>query len=152
MPRRRVRPEDRQRSCKACLSCKASKIRCDSLSPCAACVHRGRGDSCQYSEIDRRRRRPLSLDESYQSRPRIQVAAPGSGTHGTPSSGTPSPGPFPSVPITPDPSHHGDTTALTLPLPTGDAVPSHMAENGRNSRDRINAGLANVRTQPMLMG
>lgn len=56
MPRPKVRPEDRQRTYKACLLCKSSKIRCDSESPCASCVKRGRASSCVYSDVDRRRR------------------------------------------------------------------------------------------------
>ncbi|KAL2826774.1 hypothetical protein BJY01DRAFT_262219 [Aspergillus pseudoustus] len=56
MPRPKVRPENRQRSYRACLSCKSSKIRCDALQPCSSCVRRDQADSCTYSGIDRRRR------------------------------------------------------------------------------------------------
>ncbi|KAK9771621.1 putative Zn(2)-C6 fungal-type domain-containing protein [Seiridium cardinale] len=56
MPRPKVRPEDRQRSSRACNSCKASKIRCDSQLPCSACLRRKRASSCTYRDIDRRRR------------------------------------------------------------------------------------------------
>lgn len=48
MPRPKVRPEDRQRSSKACVACKASKIRCDSELPCAACIRRDRASLCVY--------------------------------------------------------------------------------------------------------
>jgi hypothetical protein len=57
MPRPKVRPEDRKRSCKACVSCKASKIRCDSRLPCAACQKRGQSATCIYTGTDRRRTR-----------------------------------------------------------------------------------------------
>lgn len=57
MPRPKVRPEDRKRSCKACVSCKASKIRCDSRLPCATCVRRGQSAACVYTGTDRRRTR-----------------------------------------------------------------------------------------------
>ncbi len=57
MPRPKVRPEDRQRSSRACTACKASKIRCDSQSPCAACVRRERGAFCIYQSTGRQRRR-----------------------------------------------------------------------------------------------
>ncbi|KAK6085228.1 C6 transcription factor [Seiridium cupressi] len=60
MPRPRVRPEDRQRSSRACNSCKASKIRCNSQIPCSACLRRKRASSCTYTDIDRRRRTSTS--------------------------------------------------------------------------------------------
>jgi hypothetical protein len=55
MPRPKVRPEDRQRSSKACLPCQASKIRCDSQTPCISCVRRDRSSACTYIESHRRR-------------------------------------------------------------------------------------------------
>lgn len=55
MPRPKVRPEDRQRSSKACLPCQASKIRCDSQTPCISCVRRDRSAACTYVETHRRR-------------------------------------------------------------------------------------------------
>lgn len=67
MPRPKVRPEDRKRSCKACVSCKASKIRCDSRLPCATCVRRGQSASCVYSGTDHRRRPRHSDVTSHQS-------------------------------------------------------------------------------------
>ncbi|ETS78727.1 hypothetical protein PFICI_08580 [Pestalotiopsis fici W106-1] len=57
MPRPRVRPEERQRSERACAACKASKIRCDSQIPCEACVRRKRSQYCVYTHFDRRRHR-----------------------------------------------------------------------------------------------
>lgn len=56
MPRPKVRPENRQRSCRACLACKASKIRCDGKDPCGSCLRRDLGNSCTYSGVDRRRK------------------------------------------------------------------------------------------------
>ena len=56
MPRPKVRPENRQRSDRACLACKASKIRCNSQHPCGSCLRRDQAESCIYSGIDRRRR------------------------------------------------------------------------------------------------
>ncbi|KAL2825053.1 hypothetical protein BDW59DRAFT_180004 [Aspergillus cavernicola] len=56
MPRPKVRPENRQRSARACVACKSSKIRCDALQPCASCIRRDQADSCSYSGVDRRRR------------------------------------------------------------------------------------------------
>ncbi|CRG91843.1 Thiamine repressible genes regulatory protein thi1 [Talaromyces islandicus] len=56
MPRPKVRPEDRQRSSKACLPCQASKIRCDSQSPCMSCARRDRAAACTYTETNNRRR------------------------------------------------------------------------------------------------
>lgn len=55
MPRPKVRPEDRQRSLKACLPCQASKIRCDSQTPCTSCTRRDRPGACVYNSESRRR-------------------------------------------------------------------------------------------------
>ncbi|KAL5341761.1 hypothetical protein BJX70DRAFT_395493 [Aspergillus crustosus] len=63
MPRPKVRPEDRRRSTRACLSCKTSKIRCDALQPCGSCRRRGQASHCTYSGIDRRRRQRLDDSE-----------------------------------------------------------------------------------------
>ncbi|KAF2638507.1 hypothetical protein P280DRAFT_455537 [Massarina eburnea CBS 473.64] len=49
MPRPKVKPQDRRRAVKACLSCKVSKVRCNAQSPCNVCVRRGRENSCVYS-------------------------------------------------------------------------------------------------------
>ncbi|KAF9893440.1 hypothetical protein FE257_010752 [Aspergillus nanangensis] len=57
MPRPKVRPEDRQRSSRACKTCKALKIRCDSQNPCTTCIRREQPDECIYIGTDRRRRR-----------------------------------------------------------------------------------------------
>lgn len=56
MPRPKLLPEARVRSSKACSSCKSSKIKCDSRTPCSACEKRGRVSSCIYRDVDGRRR------------------------------------------------------------------------------------------------
>ncbi|CRL20767.1 Fungal transcriptional regulatory protein, N-terminal [Penicillium camemberti] len=56
MPRPKVRPENRQRSYRACVACKTSKIRCDAQRPCGSCVRRDQASTCVYSGVDRRRR------------------------------------------------------------------------------------------------
>lgn len=55
MPRRRPPPDERQRSSKACVACKASKIKCDAQTPCTACEKRGKASLCIYAGIDGRR-------------------------------------------------------------------------------------------------
>ncbi|KAF6822758.1 C6 transcription factor [Colletotrichum plurivorum] len=57
MGRPPVRPEDRKRSAKACITCRATKKRCDGASPCRPCLNRGNGTLCEYSQ-QRRTRRP----------------------------------------------------------------------------------------------
>lgn len=69
MPRPKVLPEDRQRTYKACLVCKASKIRCDSELPCSSCVKRGRESSCVYSDTARRRRTRTAPPQAQQQQP-----------------------------------------------------------------------------------
>lgn len=49
MPRPRVPPENRIRAYRACDPCKASKTRCDSKLPCAACNKPSRMVHCTYS-------------------------------------------------------------------------------------------------------
>lgn len=66
MPRRPVRPQDRQRVARACDSCKSSKKRCDGLQPCRACEKRGGHDSCHYTPG--RRHHPLPRRESTSTR------------------------------------------------------------------------------------
>lgn len=69
MPRRHVPPEERQRVYQACLSCKASKKRCDSKVPCGPCLKRDRGSSCTYPGPTNRRR--LSMPRYYATRNRL---------------------------------------------------------------------------------
>ncbi|OKL55458.1 hypothetical protein UA08_09281 [Talaromyces atroroseus] len=69
MPRPKVRPEDRLRAPRACLACKASKIRCDAQRPCASCVRRKHPDACVYSGVDGRRRRTFSRADSQAQSP-----------------------------------------------------------------------------------
>lgn len=49
MPRPRVRPENRQRSARACEPCKIAKKRCDSALPCGTCVKKSIAPSCEYA-------------------------------------------------------------------------------------------------------
>lgn len=52
-----MKPQDRQRSARACLPCKASKIRCDAASPCGPCCKRERTSACVYLESSRKRQK-----------------------------------------------------------------------------------------------
>ncbi|KAF3760702.1 hypothetical protein M406DRAFT_63880 [Cryphonectria parasitica EP155] len=56
MPRPKVRPQDRQRSVKACDACKASKKRCDANQPCRLCLKKGTQDTCTYTPTARGKR------------------------------------------------------------------------------------------------
>lgn len=53
MPRPRVKPQDRKRSVRACLACKASKKRCDGARPCRTCQTKGAADSCAFTPQQR---------------------------------------------------------------------------------------------------
>ncbi|KAH8699264.1 hypothetical protein BGW36DRAFT_294939 [Talaromyces proteolyticus] len=94
MPRPKVRPEDRQRSSKACLPCQASKIRCDSQSPCMSCMRRDRASTCSYNETSRRRSHGHVRD-----RPRPVRFVSRKTTRSTTSSGPSSAPPRQSTPI-----------------------------------------------------
>lgn len=56
MPRPKVKPQDRQRSARACDSCKASKKRCDANQPCRLCIKKGTQDTCTFTPTPRDRR------------------------------------------------------------------------------------------------
>lgn len=56
MPRPKVKPQDRQRSAKACDPCKASKKRCDANQPCRLCLKKGTQDTCTFTPTARDRR------------------------------------------------------------------------------------------------
>lgn len=56
MPRPKVKPQDRQRSARACDACKASKKRCDANQPCRLCVKKGTQDTCTFTPTPRDRR------------------------------------------------------------------------------------------------
>jgi hypothetical protein len=132
MPRPKVRPEERQRSCKACLACKSAKIRCDSQSPCASCIRRDRGNSCIYSDVDRRMRRHRRLvNTHYESseRPDTSPATVFPAVDNQYESSHPDDDPlnptFSSGPITPEASNDGDHG---LPLPGGSLSHGPMDE------------------------
>jgi hypothetical protein len=62
MPRRPVKPQDRQRVVRACDPCKASKKRCNGYQPCSACKEKGCNASCHYTVG--RRHHPLPRHNS----------------------------------------------------------------------------------------
>ncbi|KAL5406760.1 hypothetical protein PMIN03_007558 [Paraphaeosphaeria minitans] len=65
MPRRPVKPEDRQRVARACDQCKASKKRCNGSQPCDACGKKGSSEACHYTRG--RRLHPLPQRRSTTS-------------------------------------------------------------------------------------
>ncbi|CZR61900.1 related to nitrate assimilation regulatory protein nirA [Phialocephala subalpina] len=69
MPRPRVRPADRQRAPKACVTCKVSKKRCDANLPCALCVRKGRAESCTYPDVDEKGRSSRSRSPRTSPQP-----------------------------------------------------------------------------------
>ncbi len=130
MPRPKLRPEDRQRSCKACLACKVAKIRCDSQLPCASCIRRDRGSGCIYSDIDRRQRRYRSLPATHYDSSEPQGTSPATADpivdnqyESSRLDDDPLDPTFSTGPITPEPSIDGDPS---LPLPNGSLPHSPM--------------------------
>jgi len=121
MPRPKVRPEDRQRSSRACLACKASKIRCDSQLPCASCIRRDQANSCVYSGTDRRRR--------HHGIAHQRAGPPGDPSHGiVPANGQTSPMSVPLAgPVTPDQSNDGNPST---PLPEDRLLTDSSSEKG----------------------
>jgi hypothetical protein len=71
MPRRPVKPEDRQRVARACDQCKASKKRCNGSEPCDACGKKGNPDTCHYTRG--RRSHPLPRRSSISSQNAVLV-------------------------------------------------------------------------------
>ncbi|PYH99799.1 hypothetical protein BO71DRAFT_342138 [Aspergillus ellipticus CBS 707.79] len=49
MPRPRVRPENRKRCAKACVQCRMSKKRCNSIHPCQKCTAKGEAALCVFA-------------------------------------------------------------------------------------------------------
>ncbi|EME42350.1 hypothetical protein DOTSEDRAFT_175363 [Dothistroma septosporum NZE10] len=78
MPRPKVKPQDRQRSAKACLPCKASKIRCSAGTPCGPCLKRERISACIYLESSRKRQKTshIQTETSPFPTPSIEDASP----------------------------------------------------------------------------
>lgn len=62
MPRRPVKPQDRQRVVRACDQCKSSKKRCDGSQPCSPCRKKGYDGICHYTAG--RRHHPLPQTSS----------------------------------------------------------------------------------------
>lgn len=129
MPRPKVKPQDRQRSARACLPCKASKIRCDAGTPCGPCLKRERTSACVYLESSRKRQKtshheqqttsPLptpSLDDTSPlfetSPPRIQPIQPIEG----PLSISNAPTLTATTTPTPEPGHSGSRTTQSRML------------------------------------
>lgn len=67
MPRPKVKPQDRQRSAKACDACKASKKRCDANQPCRLCVKKGTQDTCTFTPTARDRRSQRSASKASRA-------------------------------------------------------------------------------------
>ncbi|KAJ4989221.1 hypothetical protein SVAN01_05300 [Stagonosporopsis vannaccii] len=65
MPRRPVKPQDRQRVVRACDQCKSSKKRCDGSQPCKPCLKKGYDGICHYTAG--RRHHPLPQPASMLS-------------------------------------------------------------------------------------
>ena len=82
MPRRPVKPQDRQRVVRACDQCKSSKKRCDGSQPCSPCQKKGYDGICHYTAG--RRHHPLPQPPLALSQPAPAGDAPlafeGSGT------------------------------------------------------------------------
>lgn len=82
MPRRPVKPQDRQRVVRACDQCKSSKKRCDGSQPCNPCQKKGYDGICHYTAG--RRHHPLPQPPSTLSQLAPAQDAPlvfeGSGT------------------------------------------------------------------------
>ncbi|KAI5363670.1 hypothetical protein Slin15195_G093230 [Septoria linicola] len=84
MPRPKVKPQDRQRSARACVPCKASKIRCDAGVPCGPCLKRERIDACVYLESARKRQKtsPLPTPSVEDASPRYDPRLEDDSQHG----------------------------------------------------------------------
>lgn len=67
MPRPKVKPQDRQRSARACDPCKASKKRCDAGQPCRLCLKKGTQDTCTYTPTARDRSSRHSESQSSRA-------------------------------------------------------------------------------------
>jgi Fungal Zn(2)-Cys(6) binuclear cluster domain len=123
MPRPKVRPEDRQRSSKACLPCQASKIRCDSLKPCTSCVRRDKAASCAYNESHRRRLSRVNRNRELRFAPYTgpSTEAPSS----TPSRPVREPRTYP-----PEEGHDDEENEENLPLEAASTIapPVHSPE------------------------
>ena len=72
MPRPKVTEQARRRVAKACITCQATKQKCDGRAPCAPCDRRGQTAACSYSSHER----------SYGARRRRQQKGPRDETSG----------------------------------------------------------------------
>jgi hypothetical protein len=73
MPRRPVKPQDRQRVVRACDACKVSKKRCDGNQPCISCAKKGAGDACHFTVGRRHHPLPRHILPSSQRPQREQI-------------------------------------------------------------------------------
>ncbi|KFY93764.1 hypothetical protein V500_03550 [Pseudogymnoascus sp. VKM F-4518 (FW-2643)] len=78
---RRVTPESRRRTKKACITCQTKKLKCNGLQPCATCS--SRSNQCTYSPDGARlqakhqaRQSTASTQPSYYSNPTPQLSLP----------------------------------------------------------------------------
>lgn len=119
MPRPKVKPQDRQRSARACLPCKASKIRCDAATPCGPCLKRERTSACVYLESSRKRQKtthhhnqaepsPLPTPSLDDTSPQFDTNSPAASSHVAPIQPIDA-----SLPV----SHAPTVTATTTPTP-----------------------------------
>ncbi|KAM3413807.1 hypothetical protein BST61_g10490 [Cercospora zeina] len=132
MPRPKVKPQDRQRSARACVPCKASKIRCNAATPCGPCLKRERIDACVYLESSRKRQKtspfptPSVEDASPRYDPRLEEASQ-TAPHGRSKSGAEHVAPTANMQ-----AHNGTTSRA----PTGTGThtsPSNTPEPGKDA-------------------
>lgn len=137
MPRPKVKPQDRQRSVRACDACKASKKRCDAIQPCRLCLKKGTQDTCTYT--------PTARDK--RSRHLVRQAAAATTTTATvsPVAAEDSPTDFRSILTgsTQRSRHHFDIDERSLAEQQEEDVPNEDADSeteenpgSRNSVDR----------------
>lgn len=130
MPRPRVRPEQRQRSSKACNSCRASKIRCDAQLPCASCIRRDRPGTCTYPSQPSSPSRRNDTDTGQGMTPSLVATSPtlyGSSTSAYGAAQSLQHAPPISIPIAPD------TTCHTHDSPRDRFLPGTNGDNGGHS-------------------
>lgn len=143
MPRPRVRPEQRQRSSKACNSCRASKIRCDAQLPCASCIRRDRPGSCTYPSQPSSPGRLNDTDRGQGMTPSLVSTSPTLYASSTSAYGVPQPSlqqvPPPAVPIPVAP----DTDCHAHDSPRDRFLPGVNGDNGA-SLSLSNASADNI--------
>jgi hypothetical protein len=159
MPRPRIRPEDRQRAVIACIPCKTSKKRCDSMVPCGHCVKRDCTFACIYHDAQRvQARNPPS--RPFQARVAGAAARAFQKIHISSSSSKPKPrepgSVLPRAPLTTNgPQPNGDSVAENEALDEAgyeEGGTSHAAEEVPSlprSRVMLNRKGERGRTSPL---